>query len=110
MKTIGVGDGGRGGLDTTQRAMAGGWGRGEDAFGRIVRLMKDNERLFADLGAIVARIEQARAYLAVPDCHLPLGLANLSRLKVKHSGLLALLRANRIEALDALGTLGERAA
>lgn len=81
-----------------------------DAFGRIVRLLKDNERLSADLKAIHSQIGQARAYLAAPDCHLPLALATLTRLKSKHSGLLALLRANRIEALRALANLEEKAA
>ncbi len=81
-------------------------GREADPFGRLVRLMKTNERLFADLKALDAKVGQAKSYLLAPDSHLPLALANLARLKSKHSGLLALLRANRIEALDALDEAG----
>ena len=106
--TIGEAGRGRGQIEGARAAGAG----GDDTFGRIVRLVKDNDRLFAELAAIHARIGRARSYLADPDCHLPLALAlaNLSRLKATHSGLLARLRSNRIEALHALGMLGERAA
>jgi len=87
-----------------------GMGRAADPFGRLVGIMKSNERLFADLRALEVKIGQAKSYLAAPDSHLPLALANLDRLKSKHSGLLALLRANRIEALVALGVAGAPAA
>ena len=77
--------------------------RPEDDFGRLIRIVESNERLFDGLRALTRRLEDARAYLAEPGCHRHLGQANLAYLKVKYSGVLALLRANRLEAQALLG-------
>ena len=78
---------------------------GPDLFERLVRIMKENERLLLELKALDARIGAARAYLAGPGCHLPLALGNLAHLRTKRSGLLTLLRAGRIAAEAIVGPL-----
>lgn len=67
-------------------------------FERLVRLLKDNERLVGELQGLGGRLARARAYRAEPGCNVPLAEAHINRLRAKHSGVLALLRANRIEA------------
>ena len=67
-------------------------------FERLVQIMKENDDLLAALRQLGARLAQARAYLAEPGCNAALGNANLLRVKTKHSCVLVLLRANRIEA------------
>jgi hypothetical protein len=69
----------------------------------MVGLLRRGERLLAELRACRARIAEARAYLDRPDANPTLGLARLEQLRAKHSGWLALLRAQRIEARDLLG-------
>jgi hypothetical protein len=69
-----------------------------DAFERLVRLLKDNERLVGELRSLGDRLMRARAYRAEPGCNVALAEAHINRLRAKHSGVLALLRANRIEA------------
>ncbi len=73
---------------------------------RLAQLMRSNERLMDDLAASRARLETARAYLDEPGGNAPLGTAHLDRCRVKHSGILARLRGNRIEAFDLLGRDG----
>lgn len=69
-----------------------------DAFGRLVGLLRDNERLVGELRILGDRMLRARAYRAEPGCNVALADAHINRLRAKHSGVLALLRANRIEA------------
>lgn len=76
---------------------------GPDLFGRMVRVMKDHERLVIELESTNARLGRARVYLASPACHLALALTYFAHLQAKRSGLLDLLNANRIEAERILG-------
>jgi hypothetical protein len=70
---------------------------------RLAQLMISNNRLMDELVTSRARIVAARIYLDKTDRNLRFGLAHLERSRVKHSGILAQLRANRIEALQLLG-------
>ena len=92
--TIG-GGGGRGGLEP----------EAGDLFGRIVAIMKQNERLIADLDGTREQAAEAFQYLEKPGANRGLARAQIGRLRSKRSGLLAMLRANRIEALSILGHL-----
>ncbi len=74
-------------------------------FERLVWLVKSNERLIAEQRGLTDRLHRARAYLAEPGCNLRLGTAQLSYLRVKYSGVLAHLRANRWEARDIVAGL-----
>ena len=74
-------------------------------FERLVGIMQENERLLLDLKAMTEKCQTARAYLASPDCNVSLALANLNRLRAKRSGLLMVLRANRIAGEELLATL-----
>lgn len=69
---------------------------------RLAQLLRANERLMGDLATSRARIWDARAYLDGPGGDLHFGEAHLDRCRIKHSGILAQLRANRIEALGLL--------
>ncbi|HWE35902.1 MAG TPA: hypothetical protein VG406_04960 [Isosphaeraceae bacterium] len=79
-------------------ASTGGAAARPDAFERLVRLLKDNERLVGELKDLGDKLLRARAYRADPGCNVALAEAHINRLRAKHSGVLALLRANRIEA------------
>ena len=72
-------------------------------FERLVRLVRDNERLRADLEATRARARRAWAYLTEPASNPALALAQLEHLRQKRSAILAQLRANLIEARELLG-------
>ncbi|RUL87251.1 hypothetical protein TsocGM_13590 [Tautonia sociabilis] len=74
-----------------------------DEFGRLVRLVRENERLHAELEAVRVRTNRAWAYLSEPGCNAALAMAQLDRLRLRRSALLAHLRANRIEARELLG-------
>jgi hypothetical protein len=71
---------------------------------RLAQLLLSNDRLIADLTASRSRIVSALAYLDQPDCNLRFGSAHLERCRARHSGILAELRANRVEALHLLGS------
>jgi hypothetical protein len=73
---------------------------------RLAQLVIANDRLMDELAASRARIVAARVYLDSPDCNPRFGSAHLERCRSKHSGILAQLRANRIEALHLLGDGG----
>ncbi len=73
---------------------------------RLAQLMISNDELMDELVTSRARIVAARTYLDKPACNLRFGLAHLERCRTKHSGILARLRANRIEALQLLGEAG----
>jgi hypothetical protein len=70
---------------------------------RLAQLMISNDQLMDELVTSRAKIVAARTYLDKPDCNLRFGSAHLERCRAKHSGILAQLRANRIEALQLLG-------
>ena len=72
-------------------------------FGRLVRLVRDNERLTAELEATRSRAHRAWSYLAMPGANPALALAELERLRHKRSAILAHLRANRVAARALLG-------
>ena len=73
---------------------------------RLAQLVIANDRLMDELAVSRARIDAARLYLDRPDCNVGFGSAHLERCRTKHSGILAHLRANRIEALHLLGDGG----
>ena len=73
---------------------------------RLSQLMNSNEKLMAELATSRLRISDARAYLDAPGCNVRFGEAHLERCRARHSGILAQLRANRIEALQLLGEGG----
>jgi hypothetical protein len=74
-----------------------------NALERLAQLMISNDRLMDELVISRARIVTSKTYLDKPDRNLRFGLAHLERCRSKHSGILAQLRANRIEALQLLG-------
>jgi hypothetical protein len=73
---------------------------------RLGQLLISNDRLMDALVTSRARIVSARNYLDRPGCQTRFGSAHLERCRVNHSGILAQLRANRIEALHLLGDGG----
>jgi hypothetical protein len=73
---------------------------------RLAQLVNSNDWLMDELTTSRARIVSARAYLDRPGCNTRFGSAHLERCRAKHSGILAQLRANRIEALRLLGEGG----
>lgn len=75
-----------------------------DDFGRLVRLVRDNERLFSELEAVRSQARRAWSYFTEPGCNSALAIAQLDRLRMKRSALLAHLRANRVEARSLLGS------
>jgi hypothetical protein len=76
---------------------------------RLSQLMLSNDRLMDELVTSRARIVAARNYLDRVDCNPRFGSAHLERCRTKHSGILAQLRANRIEALQLLADDGSGA-
>jgi hypothetical protein len=70
---------------------------------RLAQLVIANDRLMDELTTSRARIVSARAYLDRPGCNVSFGSAHLERCRDKHAGILAQLRANRIESLRLLG-------
>lgn len=68
------------------------------AFGKVVQIYRDNQRLTDRLRELGNRIAYTRSYLAEPGCNVLSGKANLWHLKAKYSATLTLLRANRLEA------------
>ena len=70
---------------------------------RLAHLVRTNNALMDELTLSRARIVSAQAYLDRPGGNIPFGKAHLDRCRRKHSGVLALLRANRIESLRLLG-------
>ncbi len=76
---------------------------------RLAQLVIANDRLMDELATSRARIVAARSYLDSPGCNARFGSAHLERCRSKHSGILAQLRANRIEALHLLGEGGSAA-
>lgn len=75
---------------------------GPSVFGRLVGLVKENERLFAAQRLTRERMIEARLYQVSPQNNPILAAAVVQRLRERHSGLLAMLRSNRIEARNLL--------
>ena len=73
---------------------------------RLAQLVHSNDRLMDELTVSRGRIVAARTYLDRPGCHARFGSAHLERCRTKHTGILAQLRANRIESLHLLGHAG----
>ncbi|QDV38346.1 hypothetical protein [Tautonia plasticadhaerens] len=74
-----------------------------DEFGRLVRLVRENERLLAELDRVRGQCRRAWAYLGEPGCNAALAMAQLERARLRRSAVLAHLRANRVEARALLG-------
>ena len=71
-------------------------------FERLVALYRDNEVLLSELKSLKFKLANARAYLRSPSSNAALGEANFARLRVKHSAVTTVLRANRIQARELL--------
>ncbi|MEO6807576.1 MAG: hypothetical protein ABI353_00485 [Isosphaeraceae bacterium] len=83
--------------------------RGDDApsaFGRLILIARSNEQYLGQLDALNVRIGQARTQLDNAHGEARVERAYLTHLKTKRSGVLAQLRANRIEAEQILGDSG----
>jgi hypothetical protein len=76
-----------------------------DDFGRLVRLVRENERLLSELDRVRGQSQRAWAYLGEPGSNPALAMAQLERLRMRRSAVLAHLRANRVEARALLGGL-----
>lgn len=71
-------------------------------FHRLVQIYRENERLLGELDTVRSRTRDALTYRSRSGGTAVLADARLAQLRAKRSGLLALLRSNRIEALDIL--------
>jgi hypothetical protein len=71
--------------------------RGDD-LARLAWITRSNERLATVLRAVSERLQSVRKYLSQADANVTLGMAYYRYWRAKHSGVLALLRANRVEA------------
>jgi hypothetical protein len=80
-----------------------------DDFGRLVWLARSNQQLFGLLHALSDRLHGVRAYLAGAGCNARLGRAYYQHWRTRHSGVLLLLRANRLEARRLLARLDPEA-
>ena len=86
-------------------------GKSEDAAEnceRLVVLFRDNERLIAALQTVSQRLHAVRGYVAEPDCNVGLGGAYYLYWRTRHSGVLTMLRANRLEGRRILERLGRK--
>jgi hypothetical protein len=70
---------------------------------RLAQLVNANDGLIDDLANSRERIVAALTYLDKPACNARFGSAHLERCRNRHAGILAQLRANRIEAIHLLG-------
>jgi hypothetical protein len=77
-----------------------------DAFGRIVSLYRSNEFLFSELQNVKLKLARARVYRDTPGSNPVLAEAHVLQLRARHSAVLTMLRANRIEARRRLGHPG----
>jgi hypothetical protein len=80
-----------------------------DDFGRLVWLARSNQQLFGLLHTLSDRLHGVRAYLAGAGCNVSLGRAYYQYWRTRHSGVLLLLRANRLEARRLLARLDPEA-
>jgi hypothetical protein len=77
-----------------------------DTFGQIVALYHSNEFLFSELQNVKLKLARARAYRDTAGSNPVLAGAYLLQLRARHSAVLTMLRANRIEARRLLGDPG----
>ncbi len=80
-------------------------GEPETDLARLARLIRSNDRYLGELRGLRARLALAREFLADPASPAHLARAYHDRVRARQSRVLALLRANRIEALALLATL-----
>lgn len=73
--------------------------------GRLIGLMRENERLFVQQRLTRERLIEARLYQLSPQNNPILASALIDRLRQRHFGLMAVLRSNRIEAHALLARL-----
>jgi hypothetical protein len=73
-------------------------GEEPDDLARLVAIAQSNDQLSALLDVVNKRLRAVRAYLAEAGGESGLGRACYRHWKTKHSGILLLLRANRLEA------------
>ena len=83
-------------VSSSQRCLA--VAESSNPFANLVSLYKSNKILLAELTSLLKKSASARAYLDSTGCNPVLGGAQLVRLRVRRSAVLALLRANRIRA------------
>jgi hypothetical protein len=74
-----------------------------------VEIVRSNERLTGRLHAVSRRLRAARAYLAQDGCNSRLGQAYDRYWRTRYSGVLLLLKANRLEAHLLLGRIDPEA-
>jgi hypothetical protein len=70
---------------------------------RLTQIVQSNDHLLGELQKFRGKVNCARAYLDDPRCNIVLGTVSLNWARTKHTGVLAQLRANRIEANHILG-------
>lgn len=75
----------------------------DDAFARLVALFQGNEFLLGELGRLRLRRDRARDYARRPGSNQALARACLLQLSARHSAVLNMLRANRVEARHLAG-------
>ena len=73
-------------------------GEGRDLFGQYVDVYQSNEFLSAELKSVNGKLARTRAYLETPGSNPVLAGAYQNQLRSRHSAVLTLLRANRLEA------------
>lgn len=71
---------------------------GGDLLNQLVSVYQSNEYLFSELKSVKKRLTQAQTYLKSPNPNTALALAHLNQLKARHSAVLTMLRANRLQA------------
>jgi hypothetical protein len=72
-------------------------------FGQIVALYQTNEILLSELEKAKKSQAFARVYLETPGSNPALAAAHLLRTRARHSAVLTMLRANRIQARSLVG-------
>jgi hypothetical protein len=74
-------------------------------FGQLVTLYKSNDVLLSQLKSVHLKLNQAQTYRLSASRNPALAEAHLSRLRTRHSVVLTLLRANRLQARAFLARL-----
>ncbi len=85
-------------IPLTGAAAQAGVDQGSDLFGQFVSVYQSNAFLFSELKSVKQKLASARSYLESPGRNLLLAQAQIDRLKARHSAVLTLLRANRLQA------------
>ena len=74
---------------------------------RLAGFVSAHDALSVELAGARGRLNRAAVYLANPACNPALALANLERLRAKHSEVLTRLRANRLAARSFMKSLDD---